>query len=347
MSGRLTISTEALAQNYRSLASASQGQTAGVVKANAYGVGIDVVVPTLLAEGCKIFFVATLIEGQRVRAICGLDPIIYVLSGVSTIDEVERFVNDDLRPVLNSSDQIGLWDTSKPYAVHVDTGMERLGFEFEDGLAWLTQQDNAPELVLTHFARADEGEHRAIQAQLDKIERLRQFQIPTSVSNSAGILLHDVVEDVARAGIALYGGSPSGALEDCLLPVIKLEARVLQVREPAEGTPVGYGGTYKTSSDEMLATVGVGYADGVSRLLSSNGQVWAGQRFNIVGRVSMDMLHVSFIGSDLKPGDYVEVIGAHVSVEEVASNAQTLSYEVLTGLDAARRLERVTTKALL
>ena len=224
---------------------------------------------------------------------------------------------------------------------------DRLGFDFEAGVSALGKQARPPEVILTHFARADEASEDAIQMQLDKIERLRQFQIPMSVSNSAGILLHDLAEDVARAGIALYGGSPSGAVEDCLHPVVKLEGAVLQIRKPEAGTPVGYGGSYITEPGDVLATIGVGYADGVSRLLSNKGEVWSGERLDIVGRVSMDMLHVKCGDNELGPGDYIEIFGPNINVEEVALKSQTLSYEMLTGLDAARRLERVTTKSLL
>ena len=345
MSGRLTISTEALARNYRRLSAATTGEVAGVIKANGYGVGIDVVVPVLTNEGCKTFFVATSVEGVRARKLS--DHPIYVLAGALNHEEVKRLVESNLRPVINSEHQLALWDTRKPYALHVDTGMERLGFDFEAGVSALGKQARPPEVILTHFARADEASEDAIQMQLDKIERLRQFQIPMSVSNSAGILLHDLAEDVARAGIALYGGSPSGAVEDCLHPVVKLEGAVLQIRKPEAGTPVGYGGSYITEPGDVLATIGVGYADGVSRLLSNKGEVWSGERLDIVGRVSMDMLHVKCGDNELGPGDYIEIFGPNINVEEVALKSQTLSYEMLTGLDAARRLERVTTKALL
>ena len=202
MSGRLTISTEALARNYRALSAATSGEVAGVIKANGYGVGIDIVVPVLASEGCETFFVATSVEGARVRALSNKP--IYVLSGVINQEEVKRLVEFDLRPVINSEHQLAQWDTSKPYAIHVDTGMERLGFDFEAGRSVLKQQTRAPEMILTHFARAAEATEDAIKSQLVKIEGLRQFQIPMSVSNSAGILLHDLTENVARAGIALY-----------------------------------------------------------------------------------------------------------------------------------------------
>ena len=205
-----------------------------MVKANAYGVGIDVVVPVLLSEGCEIFFVATVIEGQRVRALC--DKPIYVLAGVADSAEADLLHEAELRPVINSQDQLDQWDTSKPYALHIDTGMERLGFSFPEGCAVLQnlKQANAPALTLTHFARADEGDAEAIRTQLACIESLRELGLPLSVGNSAGILLHDVHEDVARAGIALYGGSPTGAVEDCLLPVVRLEGQVRQLRAPGK-----------------------------------------------------------------------------------------------------------------
>ena len=344
MSGRLTISLSALGQNYRTLRDSAHAEVACVVKANAYGLGVDTVVPHLAREGCRTFFVASLREARRVREL--IDPEsparIFVLEGILSGEEVRHFIDSDLVPVVNHAQQLALVPPGYPYALHIDTGMERLGLPYADGYK-LLEQGARPEIILSHLTSADDLASSTTSDQVAKISALRRFDIPLSLANSAGVLLHEIPEDIARTGIALYGGSPSGDCRDSLASVVKLEAPVLQVRSVPPGTPVGYGGAYRATEEEVLATVGIGYADGVPRLLSNRGHIWHERALSIVGRISMDMLHVRLAEGQVLVGDYVEIIGAHreTHIDTVAAHAQTLSYEVLTGLDAAGRLERI------
>lgn len=346
MPGQLTVSLGALRQNYRSICSATRAPSvAGVVKGNAYGIGVEFVVPALVEAGCKVFFVASLNEGLKVRRLA-TGARIYVLEG--PVAESSVYLESDLTPVINSTVQMTRWDTAGEYALHVDSGMQRLGVTIAEAERLLSAGAK-PVLLLSHFARADEVDTPYTYDQLNRLQRLRRFGLPMSLSNSAGALHHQVDEDLVRAGIALYGGSPTTRRDDALYPVVRLTGEVLQVRRVSRGTPVGYGGTFLAPEAGRMATVGLGYADGIPRLLSNQGRVFVRGRYcNMVGRVSMDLIHIWLApGLEVHDGDTVEALGANVLLEDTAALAQTLSYEILTGLDAAGRLERRTVEALL
>ncbi len=351
MPGRLTVSLGALARNYRTICASNRSEVAGVVKANAYGIGVPLAAKCLEEAGCTTFFVATLVEGIRLRQIsAGSD--IYVLEGLLRVADRGVFTQHQLYPVINSLTQLSRWNKEGPFALHVDTGMERLGLSLVEGDEVLAQ-GATPRLILSHFARADELNARETQLQIDAMAGFgaRHPDIPISLSNSAGALLHKVPEGLIRAGIALYGGSPTGSEEAALEAVVKLSGDVVQIRDIMPGTAVGYGGTYHATEQSRLVTVGVGYADGLPRLLSNVGSAWwQGSVYPIVGRVSMDLIHVRVDLADqveqLRDAPF-ELIGAHILIDAVAREAQTISYEILTGLDSAGRLERVVTEAAI
>ncbi|NKC00535.1 MAG: alanine racemase [Pseudomonadales bacterium] len=348
MPGRLTVSTGALARNYGSICASTDSEVAGVVKANGYGIGVVDAVQCLEHAGCKTYFVATLVEGIRVRQVSPGSQI-YVLEGLVRDADSGVFLQHQLRPVINSPMQLSRWNNAGSFALHIDTGMERLGLSIVEGDEVLAQGAK-PSLVLSHFARADEPSVGITRQQIETMLGFsaRHPDISLSLSNSAGALLHDVPEVLVRAGIALYGGSPTGEQGDALEAVVKLSGDVIQVRDIEAGTYVGYGGTYQAAEKSRLVTVGIGYADGLPRLLSNCGRAWwRGDYYPLVGRASMDLIHVRVdlsVEVEQFQDETFELIGANVPVDEVARQAQTLSYEVLTGLDAARRLERVTTE---
>ncbi|MEM9622947.1 MAG: alanine racemase [Pseudomonadota bacterium] len=336
----LTISLAALTANYRQLQAAAQGEVAAVVKADGYGLGAPAVAGHLASIGCREFFVATAAEGQRLRRQLQ-DAVIYVLEGVLP-ESLPLLVQARLIPILNSSDQAELWgDQTLPAGLHLDTGMQRLGMDAVQALTVLAKCNVT--LLMTHLSRADEPANAFNALQVERFQAqatqllnaaAEPRKIRLSVCNSAGMLQGFGPEHVGRAGIALYGGNPFSELANPMHPVVSLTAQILQTRHVEEATPVGYGGTYVTSQPRRLATLAAGYADGVPRLLSNLGRVWAQQRyFPVVGRVSMDMLHIDVTDApELQPGDWMEVMGPHVSIDEVAGHAQTISYEVLTGL---------------
>ena len=319
---RLTVDLDALAANYRVFRARSEDGVAAVVKADAYGLGMASVSRRLHEEGCRRFFVATEEEGLALRRELPRDCEIYVFSG-----EVSA---QGLIPVANQPSQL----RPGPVAVHVDTGMHRLGF-----VPGEVPDDIDVRLLLTHLACADTPDHPQNAIQLKRFEAVaaRFPGVPVSIGNSAGIL--NGVRGMGRPGIGLYGGNPYSDRDNPMRCVATLEGQVLQVRRVRAGESVGYGGTARLERDAVVAVVGAGYADGVPRLLSNRGAVAIrGNRAPILGRVSMDMTHVEAKDVALGRGDWVEFFGPTVSVDEVARWAQTIAYEVLTGVGA--RAER-------
>ena len=338
MTGRLTISLTALAANYNALCRLAQGDVAAVVKADGYGLGAVRIARHLLSAGCREFFVASCAEGAALREALGAG-VIYVLEGALP-ETVEELLQSELIPVLNTPAQIEIWSqTGAACAVHVDTGMQRIGLPWADAVQALADTSLKLDLLISHFARADEPDSAENREQMARIQpvfealRTRYPELRLSLNNSAALSRGLGAEHLGRAGIGLYGGNPfhSGRSTQC--PVARLEGRILQVRDVAAGQAVGYGGRFVPAKPGRLATVGIGYADGVPRLLSDRGRVFiAGEYRPIVGRISMDMIHVDIGELPAAEGDWVEVMGANVSVDEVAEHAQTIAYEVLTGL---------------
>ena len=343
--GALLIDLDALARNFRAVrAAAASAECAAVVKANAYGLGVAPVTRRLLREGCRSFFVATLAEGRELRTLAP-EAAIYVFEGVLD-GGVADLVENALTPVLNSLAQVERWAKEAPHraaALHVDTGISRLGMTALEVAALAARAQLLERLdvryVLTHFACADEPEHRLNDEQLRRFDALRA-QLPackTSIGNSAAIFGDERHRgDLVRPGIALYGGNPFSDRPNPLEAVVTLKARILQIRDVDEALTVGYGATYGAVPPARLAVVGVGYADGYPRALSNVGTAAVqGTRVPVVGRVSMDLtcIDVSALpASEVRTGDWVELIGPTVTLDEVAEAAGTISYEILTRL---------------
>jgi alanine racemase len=349
----LTIDLGALARNFKRLAKrAAPAECAAVVKADAYGIGIEHAVPALSAAGCHTFFVALPAEGLRVRAVAP-DAAIYVLGGFFA-EAAEDYFGTDLRPVLNHAEELDAWiraGVGRPAALHVDTGMNRLGFAPGEalGLAGSPRVAQAGiTLLMSHLACADEPGHSKNADQLALFKKLRQAfaGVPASLANSAGIALGpDFRFDMVRAGIALYGGTRAADPE--LEVVVTAAARVLQVRRVAAGQTIGYGASQEFRRPGHVAILAAGYADGYHRAAGASGHragadvFIAGHRAPLAGRVSMDLMaaDVTEISITIRPGDSAELFGPNISGEEVAAAAGTLSYELLTTLSrrAARR----------
>ena len=346
--GLIEIDLAALERNYALLsAAASPGACGAVVKADAYGLGVKPIARRLHMAGCRHFFVATPAEGVTLRPIVA-DAAIFVLAGLAG-SSPEEFIAAGLTPVLNTRAELRRWGSSGPAAVHIDTGMSRLGLAAADIDALRLEADRRAALdvryVLTHLACADEPDHPLNQQQLAAFDVARQLwpTAKTSVGNSAGLLLGEGLKsDLARAGIALYGANPFRRTPNPVAPVVTVKGRIVQLRDIAAGASVGYGASFVADSGMRLAVVGVGYADGYLRSLSNCGIAEvAGQRVPVVGRVSMDLvcLDVTAIKRDaVAEGDWATLIGGSVTLEEVAALAGTINYEVLTAL--GDRLER-------
>ena len=339
MTSRLRIDLGALAGNYRTFTAKAAGEVAAVVKADAYGVGAASVAERLWSVHCREFFVATAEEGVALRQLLPGSAQIYVLEG-ALADSVVELKTHKLIPVLNTRTQCELWaDSGVPAGLHIDTGMQRLGLPIDEVGSVVTGSRLELGLLLSHLANADEPEDPFNQVQVERIREAFQGlstlypNLRLSLANSAGMLEGIGPEHLGRAGIGLYGGNPYAGRTNPMLPVVSLEGQVLQIRRLEANTPVGYGGSYVTARESRIATVGTGYADGVPRLLSSQGSVYVDGAFcPIVGRVSMDMLTVDVSDASVEEGQWVEFFGSNIPVDEVAEQAETLAYEILTGL---------------
>lgn len=346
---RLTVDLGAIRDNYRLLAGMTTGACAAVMKADAYGLGMEQVAPALALEGCKTFFTAHLEEGIRLRQLVPEDCTIYVLHGAPPGSARDCF-QYDLRPVLNDPGQIQEWralartlDRELPAAIQLDTGMSRMGLAPEDLLALAGDRDwlagVRPTLVMSHLACADEPEHPMNDAQRRRFDELRALLpgVPASLANSSGVFLGaDYHHDLLRPGAALYGINPQPGNPNPLKQAVSLHARVVQVRSVCEGAVVGYGAHHACTGEQRIATIAVGYADGWLRSLSGRGFAFVdGVQVPIAGRVSMDSITLDVTGiapERVVPGAEVELMGDHQPVDAVAALAGTIGYEVLTRL---------------
>lgn len=348
--GILTVDLAALRANYKLIADAlSPTRAAAVVKADAYGLGADKVAPQFYAAGCRDFFVAHLGEALKLQPHIGKDAVIYVLNGLQPQTE-KLCADNNIIPVLNSLEQLRNWaDLGKagnrklPALLQLDTGMSRLGLseqELKELLADISLLDGIDvKFIISHLASADNVQSPQNHAQLERMQAALKLlpHYAVAFSNSGGSFMERGYHfDLARPGIALYGGAPQENAPNPMQPVVSLQARVIQCRTVPAHTLVGYGGSYETQGETRIATIAVGYADGWPRHLSNKGAAYYGAvRLPIIGRVSMDSitLDVSALPEGtLKLGSLVELIGAHQSLEQVAQDAGTISYEILTSL---------------
>jgi len=345
----LTVDLAALKANWRQLRDkASPAECAACVKGDAYGLGLERCASALAEAGCRTFFVATPEEGRRLRGYLG-EAVIYVLDGLMP-GLAPFYVAHRLRPALSSLEEIEEWAAAPgtKAALHVDTGINRLGLTARNVEVLAADPGRLAgidlTLVMSHLASADEPDHPANEFQRALFERLRRAlpEAPASFANSAGIFLGRPFHfDLVRPGVALYGGNPFTHLANPMRAVARLAATVLQVREVEAGGRVGYGGEWRAEADSRIATLAVGYRDGLLRSLAARpgkppAHVWlAGGRAPVVGRISMDLTTVDVSGRPpgaVRRGMTAEIIGEHISVDEVAAAAGTIAYEILTAL---------------
>lgn len=346
----LTIDLGEIVANWRQLRDrGGAAECAGVVKANAYGLGAHKVVPALYSAGCRTFFVAVLDEAIRLRAMVP-EARIVALGGLPPGSE-PVFARHGIVPVLNHLGEIGRWQAfcrarhaALPAAVHIDTGMNRLGLgpdeldRLADDHGLLAGFDL--QFFMTHLACGDDpGPMSAEQNARFRAALARLPAAKASFANSAGVLLGpDHHFDLMRPGCALYGINPISGQPNPMRQVIRLDARLLQVRNVDSTMTVGYGATHRVRAAGKIATIAVGYADGYLRSLSSRGNVFFdGVPAAVVGRVSMDLItvDVSHLPDHLlQPGRLVELIGPNRQADTVAEEAGTIGYEILTQLSA-------------
>jgi len=354
--GVVIVDLARLRVNWRALADLiAPAECAAVVKADAYGLGAERVVPALLEAGCRSFFVATLQEAQNVRAIAP-GTAIYVLDGALPRTEKDIAALCAI-PVLSCLDEARAWVSlagpsgkARPAAVHVDTGLNRLGMgardvgRLADDAPLLRRLDLA--LIMSHLACADDPDHPMNKEQLEAFAQLRA-RLPAaraSLAASDGLMLGRAYHfDLVRPGYALYGGQAAPRRVMPVRPVVHVSARILQVQEVAPGARIGYSASYRTPQRRRIATIAAGYADGVFRHASATNEapggavLIRGKRAPIVGRVSMDLITVDVTDiGDPAPqrGDWADLIAPELAIETVGATAKTIGYEVLTRLGA-------------
>jgi alanine racemase len=351
--GVLTVDLDAIVANWRKLEkTAVPAECAGVIKADAYGCGLGPVARALAGAGCKTFFVATLDEARAARAAVP-SAAIYVLSGFFQ-NSGDAFAKIDARPVIGDLHELAEWDVfcrrsgwAGGAAIHIDTGMNRLGFTVADALGIIPRinsGDHGITLVMSHLACAENLHHPLNAKQLATFREIASLfsGVAASLSNSSGVFLGAPFQfDMVRPGAALYGVNPTPEADNPMQPVVELKARIAQIRNIERGESVGYGGTWTARRPTRLAIVSAGYADGYFRAGGSNDGtrgaevMIAGKRCPVAGRISMDLMAVDV--TDLphnaaRRGHMATLIGEGITVDELAHHFGTIGYEVLTSL---------------
>jgi alanine racemase len=358
--GILTVDLAAIEANWRSLGHrAMPAECAAVIKADGYGCGIEKVAAALAKAGCKTFFVADLAEARQVRNVAP-DPAIYVLNGLLS-GTAGSYADIRARPVIGSMVELAEWDAFASVnqwhggaALHVDTGMNRLGISVNEAAALaprIRSENHGITLLMSHLACAEQPEHPLNERQISVFREVRMLYrgIPSSLANSSGIFLGQAAHcDMVRPGVALYGVNPIPGQSNPMRPVIELQARIAQVRTVPRGETVGYDAAWTAKRTTRIAVVAVGYADGYLRAASASDEapgadaIVAGRRCPLAGRVSMDLLAIDITelpDNAARRGDLATLIGGEITVDALAAAVGTIGYEVLTSL--GRRYHRV------
>ena len=351
--GVLTIDLDAIVANWRKLEKmAVPAECAGVIKADAYGCGLDPVARALAGAGCKTFFVATLDEARAARAALP-QAAIYVLDGFFQ-NCGDTYAKINARPVIGDLNELAEWDVfcrrsgwEGGAGIHIDTGMNRLGLTITEAqgiIPRINAGDHGITLVMSHLACAEALHHPQNARQLSTFREIASLfsGVPASLANSSGVFLGGQFQfDLVRPGAALYGINPTPEADNPMQGVVDLKARIVQIRIIDKGETVGYGGTWTARRPTRLAIVSAGYADGYFRAGSSNDGtrgaevIVAGKRCPIAGRVSMDLIAVDITDLEknaARRGHLVTLIGEGITVDELAHHFGTIGYEVLTSL---------------
>ncbi len=341
-SASLNVDLSVIIDNYQTLKGKSNtADCAAVVKANAYGIGMDKVAPALYNHTkCRIFFVANLVEGVNLRKILSAATI-YVFNGLFP-DQVDTYIDHNIRPILNNPAQIGLWQNEKaPCAIHFDTGINRLGLSEAQTDEFLNEKHQLNlSLILSHLVRSEEADHPTNRTQMEKFRKISTElpNVPASIANSGGIFLGpDYHFNLMRPGIMLYGGNPGlPKLPDGIKQSIEIKGKILQIRELDTGMSVGYNAIWTASRPSRIALINVGYADGQLKVSDRHAKVFvAGNLAPVIGKVSMDMVAIDITDEKfdrVTVANDVELLGANITLE-MAGEVSTLGqYELLTGI---------------
>lgn len=340
----LEINLENLVANYKLLQQlAPRAEAAAVVKDCAYGLGDVLVAQTLYEQAkCRCFFVAHGVEGAKIRDVAP-DARIFVLQGIGE-DSLDEFISARLIPVISSKEMLAFWKEHKipgiKPAIQIETGLNRLGFR-ESDLENMSSEDLSEfGTVLSHLACADEKDHFMNQHQLDMFIYLKETYFPkleATLSASDGTFLGENYQfDIVRLGAAMYGINTAPYRENQMKPVVQVKAPVLEIAALPQGEFVGYSATYRATSKRKIAIVSIGYGDGIPRSLSNTGKVFFNMcdklhEARILGRLSMDNIICDVTDiENLQVGDMADIISDYYTLDDIARDAQTISYEVLS-----------------
>ena len=347
----LTINLFDLISNYQSIKKhvGHKTQVACVVKSDSYGLGAKEISKALYKDGCREFYVDSLDEGIELRDVISRDAKVFLFKGL-LLGQEKLIEHYGLIPVLNNKTQIQIWQNyakkkqlKLPCCLHIDTGMTRLGIDFDVADEVIeevsAQQCLNVEYILSHLACADETNSLKNKVQLEKFKTLssKYNGFKYSFANSAGIFLSDEFHfDQVRPGISLYGGLVGLTSREQIRPVVSLTTKIINLYTIKTPSTIGYGATYKTTSGQRIATIPLGYFDGIFHCLGSKGICCIeGKEVPYVGNVSMGLVTIDVTSMPerlCKFGQEVEVIGENISLETIAKLADTINYEILTSL---------------
>ncbi len=348
----LTIDLKALVENYLFLKSqAPHSIAAAVVKNNAYGLGIERVVPELIKVGCNHFFVALATEGAKVRSFAPKADI-FLLQGVGD-DSIELVKKENLIPVIATPKMFDFWkknkiSTIKP-VLNVETGLNRLGFRISDIQKLTTSDKKEFSYILSHLSCADEPYHFMNWHQIEAFDKISTYfpNTPLTLSASDGLFLGEKFQkNMVRLGAAMYGLNTAPDRKNRMKNVLSLKAPVLQIATVDKGEYIGYGASYKSAKKMKIAIVSIGYADGLPRSLAGRGRIFFNsQEIRLVGRLSMDniMCDVTDI-ENLNEGDFVDILNDQYTVDDMAQDAGTIGYEILNGICKSGRFNIIEKK---
>ncbi len=342
-----TINLDALKHNLEvARAAAPQSSIMAVIKADAYGHGM-IRVAQAIANDADALAVASINEAIQLRA-AGIKAPVTILEGFNTVEDLQRIAEHHLDVVVHHSSQLGLFTLAKDIQaltvwLKIDTGMHRLGFKPDDVIDVIKTLQTFPFIqdlkLMTHFANADDRDHPQTQAQTELFTEIAgKTTCETSLANSAAILGHPASHtEWVRPGIMLYGVNPfidGKELDVFLQPVMTLKSALISIQELKQGDTIGYGSSYTCPEDMRVGIVSIGYGDGYPRHAPSGTPVLLnGQRVELVGRVSMDMIMVDLrTQSEAQIGDEAILWGEGLHVEEIAQHAGTIGYELLCGV---------------
>ena len=346
----LEVNLKNLEYNYKKLSNiANKSICAATIKANAYGIGVLKTFETLYKINCRHFFVATTEEALEIRK-KKLSANLYVLNGLEN-NKLSIFSNNNIIPIINDIDEYNIVSKNikkfkkLKFGIHVDTGLNRFGLSLSD-LLKINFCKNKIHILISHLSSADESKNYYNVFQNSKFKEAINLKINAqynSLSNSMGLILGKKYHyDLVRPGISLYGGHFNTKMKTIIKPVITLKGKILQIKEINKNEYIGYNQTFRTNKKIKIAIIGIGYADGISRLLSNKGNVYLNnQAFKILGRVSMDSITIDITknSNSLKVGNYIELINYIHGIDKMAKECNTICDEILTSI--SKRVKRI------